>query len=128
MSGRLFITRSNQPAASGNLPSFVRGTQTQDTDLAGATYTATLSPNKINVARFNFNGFYSDPTYGPNITPEDLRRFGFASNYFTYTPNWPLINVQGFFQGSIEQIRITRDFGTYTWSNDFSWIRGKHSI
>ncbi len=128
LSGRLFITRSNQPAASGNLPAFVRGTQTQNTDLAGATYTATLSPNKINVARFGFNGFYSDPTYGPNITLEDLRRLGFASNYFTYTPNWPLINVQGFFQGSIEQIRITRDFGTYTWSNDFSWIRGKHTI
>lgn len=128
MNGRLFLTRSDQPAGSGNLPAFVRGTQRQDTDLAGLTHTWTLSPTKINVARFGFNGFFSDPTYGPTIALDELKRFGFAPNYHTYTPNWPLINVQGFFQGSIEQIRITRDFGTWTWSNDFSWIRGRHSI
>lgn len=128
VSGRLFLTRSEQPAASGNLPEFSRGTLRQDTDLAGVTHTWTISPTKVNVARFGFNGFFSDPNYGPNIALEELKRFGFASNYHTYTPNWPLINVQGFFQGSIEQIRITRDFGTWTWSNDFSWIRGRHNI
>jgi hypothetical protein len=128
INGRVFLTRSNQPAGSGNLPAFVNGSQRQDTDLAGFNHTWTISPNKINTARFGFNGFYSDPEYGPTVGLDELRRFGFAPNYYTYTSNWPLMNVQGFFQGSIEQIRITRDFGTWTWSNDFSWIRGRHNI
>ena len=36
--------------------------------------------------------------------------------------------MTGFFQASIEQIKISRDYNTLAWSDDFSWIRGQHSI
>lgn len=128
LSGRMFITRRVGPAASGNVPVFTTGTQRQDTDLWGATHTWTVSPNKINTARVGFNGFYSDPNYLPQIELDGLRQLGFSQNYYTYTPNFPLFNVSGFFQSSIEQIRITRDFGTFTFADDFSWIKGRHNI
>jgi len=128
ISGRMFITRRVGPGASGNVPLFTQGTFRQDTDLYGVTHTWSVSPNKINTVRFGFNGFYSDPDYEPKINLEDLRRLGFSSNYYTYTPNFPLLNVSGFFQASIEQIRITRDFGTFTFADEFSWIRGRHNI
>jgi hypothetical protein len=128
LSGRMFITRRVGPGQSGNLPLFQNGTNRQDTDLYGLTHTWTLAPNKINTARFSFNGFYSDPDYSPDVTLDELKQLGFADNYYTYTPNFPVFNVSGAFQASIEQIRITRDFGTYTWSDGFSWIRGRHNL
>ena len=36
-----------------------------DTDLYGVTHTANVSPNKINTARFTFNGYYTDADYRP---------------------------------------------------------------
>lgn len=128
MSGRLFLTRKVGPSGSGNLPVFQSGTLDEETDLYGLTHTWTLAPNKINTARFGVNGFYTDPNYEPDIELSQLKQLGFADNYYTYTPNFPLFNVTGFFQASIEQIRITRDFGTYTWADDFSWIVGRHNI
>lgn len=128
LSGRMFITRKKGPTGSGNLPAFQNGTLDEETDLYGVTHTWTLAPNKINTARFGANGYYTDPDYEPDIPLADLKRLGFADNYYTYTPNFPLFNVSGFFQASIEQIRITRDFGTYTWADDFSWITGRHNI
>jgi hypothetical protein len=124
----MFITRRSGPGQSGNLPAFQEGKAVQDTDLLGVTHTATLSPAMINTARFSFNGFYTNPDYAPKISLDDLKKLGFANNYYTYTPNFPMLNVSGAFQASIEQIRITRDYGTYTWSNDFSWIRGRHNL
>lgn len=128
ISGRIFTTRRVGPGQSGNLPAFQTGTFRQDTDLYGASHTWVIAPNKINTARFSFNGFYSDPDYNPKITIDQLRALGFSQNYFTYTPNFPTLNVTGAFQASIEQIRITRDFGTFTWFDGFSWTRGRHNI
>lgn len=128
LSGRMFITRRTEPRGSGNLPVFQPGVYREETDLYGVTHTWTLAPNKINTARFGFNGQYTDPDYVPDIELPELKKLGFADNYYTYTPNFPLFNVQGYFQSSIEQIRITRDFGTYTWADDFSWIVGRHNI
>jgi hypothetical protein len=128
LSGRMFITRRVGPGASGNVPIFTTGTTRQNTDLLGLTHAWTVSPTMINTARFGFNGFFTDPDYEPKIDLAGLHSLGFSPNYYTYTPNFPLFNVSGFFQASIEQIRITRDFGTYTFANDFSWITGRHNI
>jgi hypothetical protein len=128
LSGRMFTTRRSGPAGSGNLPAFQKGVTDNATDLYGLTHTANLSPRMINTARFGFNGYYINPFYAPEIPLDELRKLGFSNNFYTYTPNVPLLNVAGFFQGSVEQIRLSQDYGTFTWSNDFSWIRGRHNI
>ena len=128
VSGRIFTTRRKGPTGHGNLPAFQQGTVALETDLYGVTHTATLSPNKINTARFTFNGYYTNADYRPQIELADLKKLGFADNYYAYTPDFPLLNVTGFFQASIEQIKISRDYNTLAWSDDFSWIRGQHSI
>ncbi|MFN0106938.1 MAG: TonB-dependent receptor domain-containing protein [Bryobacteraceae bacterium] len=128
LSGRIFTTRRLGPTGHGNLPEFQKGTVVLDTDLYGVTYTANVAANKINTARFTFNGYYTEADYKPNIALDDLKKLGFAPNYYTYTPDFPLFNVTGFFQASIEQIKIARDYNTAAWSDDFVWIRGKHNI
>jgi len=88
LSGRVFLTRRTGPLSAGNLPYFQTGTQIEDTDLVGLTYTANISPNKINVARFSGNGYYLK--YGTLTIPlEDLKKLGFADNYYTYGPDSP---------------------------------------
>ncbi len=127
LSGRVFITRTKGPHGSGNLPLFQTGTQYEDTDLAGVTYTANISSNKINVARFSGNGYYLKYDT-PTISLENLKKLGFADNYYTYGPDFPVLSVSGGFTLGIEQVRLTRDYNTYSWSDDFSWIRGRHNI
>lgn len=128
VSGRMFTTRKSGPTGHGNLPAFQQGTVVLDTDLYGVTHTANISPNKINTARFTFNGYYTNADYRPQIELADLKKLGFSDNYYTYTPDFPLFNVTGFFQASIEQIKISRDYNTLAWSDDFFWIRGRNSI
>jgi len=128
LSARVFVTRRTGPTGHGNLPLFQQGTVTLETDLYGFTHTANVAPNKINTARFSFNGWYTSNQYRPNISLENLKRLGWADNFYTYTPDFPVLNVSGFFQASIEQIRIPRDYNTYYWSDDFTWIRGRHHI
>ncbi|MBS1826187.1 MAG: TonB-dependent receptor [Acidobacteria bacterium] len=128
ISGRAFVTRRTGPTGHGNLPAFQNGSVVLDTDLFGLTHTTNISNNKINIARVSFNGYYTEADYQPKIALEDLKKLGFAPNYYTYTPDFPLMNVTGFFQASIEQIKIARDYNTLAFSNDFSWIRGRHTI
>src|SRR5688572_65143 len=109
VSGRIFTTRRKGPTGHGNLPAFQQGTVVLDTDLYGLTHTANISANKINTARFTFNGYYTNADYRPQIELSDLKKLGFADNYYAYTPDFPLFNVTGFFQASIEQIKISRD-------------------
>jgi len=125
---RNFITRRKGPTGHGNLPAFQQGTVEFETDLYGFTYTANVSPNKINVARVSYNGWYTSNEYRPQIALDDLKKLGWAPNYYTYTPDFPVLNVSGYFQASIEQIRIPRDYNTWSWSDDFTWIRGKHTL
>lgn len=128
LSGRIFTTRKAGPTGHGNLPAFQQGTVTLATDLYGVTHTTNISPNKINTARLSFNGYYTVADYRPQVALADLKKLGFADNYYTYTPDFPVFNVSGFFQASIEQIKISRDYNTLAWNDDFSWIHGRHSL
>jgi hypothetical protein len=128
LSWRTFITRFDGPTGHGNLPAFQQGRADRETDLYGLTFASNLSPNLINTARASLNGNYTFNAYSPQIALADLQRLGFAPNYYTYTPDFPVFNVSGFFQASIEQIFIPRDYNTFAFSDDVSWIRGRHNI
>ncbi|MEK7404261.1 MAG: carboxypeptidase regulatory-like domain-containing protein [Acidobacteriota bacterium] len=128
LSGRTFITRRKDPVGHGNLPAFQQGTTRLETDFYGVTHTASLSPDKINTARFSMNGWYSFADYRPKIELADLKKLGFAPNYYTYTPDFPVFAVTGAFTASIEQIFIPRDYNTLHFNDDFSWVRGSHNI
>lgn len=128
LSARMFLTRRTGPTGHGNLPAFQIGTVKLETDLYGLTHTTILSPGKINTARFSLNGYYTVSDYRPQIQLADLKKLGFADNYYTYTPDFPVLNVSGFFQASIEQIKISRDYNTFAFSDDFSWIHGRQNI
>jgi hypothetical protein len=128
LSGKVFVTRLTAPAAAGNLPAFQIGDGHTDTDLFAGSYTANVSSNKINTARFSLNGWYQNNIYVPTIELDALRKLGWSKNFYTYTPNFPVLSVSGAFTASIEQIRIARDYNTFAFNDDFSWIRGRHSI
>jgi hypothetical protein len=122
------VTRRKDPTGHGNLPAFQQGTTQLETDLYGVTHTASLAANKINTARFSLNGWYSFADYQPKIALADLKTLGFAPNYYTYTPDFPVFTISGAFTASIEQIFIPRDYNTLHFNDDFSWIRGPHNI
>ncbi|HUQ94036.1 MAG TPA: TonB-dependent receptor [Bryobacteraceae bacterium] len=128
VNGRVFTTRRIGPTGHGNLPAFQKGLLHLDTDLYGLTYTANLAANKINTARLSYNGYYTVADYKPNIALDDLKKLGWAPNYYTYTPDFPMMNISGYYQASIEQIKISRDYNTLSWSDDFSWILGRHTL
>ena len=128
VSGRLFITRNVGPLASGSLPAFSQGVQDNQTDLAGVTYTSNIAANKINVARFSGNGYFRKYSYSPRIALADLKKLGFASNYYTYTSDFPSMDISGFFSLAAQYPELTYDNNTYSFSDDFSWIRGRHTL
>ena len=125
---RAFLTRTQNPVGSGTLPNQQNGTGTTNTDLYGLTYTAVLAPNKVNTARVSLNHWYQFNNYQPQISLDALKQLGFASNYYTYVPGLPTFNVSGFFQSSVDQIYITRNYHTLSWSDDFSWQLGRHNV
>ncbi|MGH9675018.1 MAG: TonB-dependent receptor domain-containing protein [Bryobacteraceae bacterium] len=127
LSARSFITRREGPSATGNLPAFQASRGINDTDFVGASYVWTISPNKINSARFGFNGTYSNAELFPKISDAELVQLGWSSNFRRYNDNVPAINVPGFFAGSTE-FSTLRDYSTYSWSDDFSWILGRHTL
>ncbi len=130
LSGRVFLTRLTRPLAAGNVPAFTNsgGGQITNTDLVGFTYTSNLSPNKINVARFAVNHYYNTYTQKPQVTLEQLKEFGWAPNYYTYTPDFPVMQVSGSTSMGYEWPSLTYDNHTTTFSDDFSWLNGRHSI
>lgn len=128
LSGRLFTTRNVSPTAAGTLPAFSRGVQDLQTDLAGITYTSNISANKINVARFSANGYYRRLGYAPRIELAELKKLGFAPNYFTYTTDFPSMDISGAFNLSAQWPELAYDNNTYSFSDDFSWIRGRHNL
>lgn len=125
---RLFSTRTANPVGSGTIPIQQNGTGTTNTDLYGLTYVSVLSPNKVNTFRVSLNHWYQLNDYEPKPTLQDLQQLGFSSNYYAYVAGLPTFAVSGFFQSSIDQIYITRNYHTLAWSDDFSWMHGKHNI
>ena len=55
-----------------------------DTDFYGFTHVANLSPNKINTARFSFNGYYTVADYKPKISLDDLKKLGWGQLLHLY--------------------------------------------
>ncbi|MGH9626911.1 MAG: TonB-dependent receptor domain-containing protein [Bryobacteraceae bacterium] len=127
LSIRSFITRRQGPSAAGNLPAFQSSIGIDDSDFVGASYVWTVAPNKINTARAGFNGTYSNAELFPKVSDAELQELGWSPNFARYNENVPSINVSGYFQGSTE-FSTLRDYGTYNWSDDFSWIIGRHTL
>src|ERR1022692_1497753 len=125
---RVFSTRTANPVGSGTIPIQQNGKGTTNTDLYGLTYVALVSPTKVNTFHISLNHWYQFNDYSPKPTLQDLQQLGFSSNYYTYVAGLPTFAVSGFFQSSIDQIYITRDYHTLAWSDDFSWLHGKHNI
>ena len=125
---RAFVTRTINPVTSGTLPIQDNGTSTTNTNLFGLTYVSVLAPNKVNTARIGLNSWYQFNNYSPQITLQGLQQLGFSNNYYTYVPGFPTFAVSGYFQSSIDQIYITRNYHTLSWSDDFSWMHGRHNI
>ncbi len=130
VSGRVFITRLTRPLAAGNIPAFTNsgGGRITNTDLVGLTYTSNVAPNMINVARFAVNHYYNTYTQKPQVTLDELKAFGWAPNYYTYTPDFPVMQVSGSISMGYEWPSLTYNNHTTTFSDDFSWIRGRHSL
>jgi len=127
LSARSFLTRREGPSAAGDLPAFQASRGINQTDFIGATWVWTVSPNKINTARFGFNGTFSNAELFPKLTDAELRELGWSANYPRYNTNVPALSVSGFFSGSTE-LSTLRDYSTYSWSDDFSWIVGRHTL
>lgn len=125
---RAFLTSAANPVGSGNIPVQQNGVQTTKTYLYGLTYVALVAPNMINTARVSLNHWFQFADYSPKITLQGLKDLGFSNNYYIYTPGFPTFAVSGYFNSSIDQIYIQRDYHTLSWSDDLSWVTGKHTF
>ena len=122
------MTRTKNPVGSGNIPIQQSGNSTTNTDLFGLNYVSVIGPTKINTARVSLNHWYQFNDYSPKVSLADLKKLGFSDKYYIYVPGLPTFAVSGFFTSSIDQIYITRDYHTLTWSDDFSWLHGRHNF
>ncbi len=128
ISGRVFVTRKTAKLAAGSLPVFSNGDKANDSDNTGLTYTANLSPTKINVVRFSINRYYQALVPDTKISLDDLHALGWASNYYTYTSNMPEIVISGFFSISNQYPSLIYNTHTTTFSDEFSWVTSRHNI
>jgi hypothetical protein len=127
---RTYITRITSPSAFGNLPYFDNGISFTHTGVHTLTFTRILTPKTINVFRFSYNSWHAGaPDSGPNgFTLNDLRAMGWSQNYYDYTTYFPAMAVSGFFNVSTSLTHIVRGSNTFTWEDDLSLLRGKHTI
>ena len=56
-----------------------------------------------------------------------MHQLGWAKSYYIYEPSIPFIGVNGFFTGFVTSY-TARDYKTFAWSDDFSWISGRHRM
>jgi hypothetical protein len=127
---RAYIYRSTTPRALGNLPYFADGTSSFNSQSHTGSYTRTLGPRTINLFRFTYvkwNELRGDPH--DEFTLDRLRSdFGFSKNFYSPTPHFPVMTVSGFFTVTDPNPVLLRDSQVYTFEDDFSLFRGKHSI
>src|SRR5262249_54709755 len=98
-----------------------------DTDFIGTSYTWTISPTKINTLRYGFNATYSNQDLYPKITDQELTQLGWSPNFHRYNDNSPSLVVSGYFTAS-QELSTLRDYGTHSFSDDFSWTLGRHTL
>ena len=127
LSVRSFHTRKKAPLAAGNLPAYQSSRQVNETDFVGASHTWTISPTKINTARYGFNGTYSNQDLYPKLTDQEMVQLGWSPNFKRYNDNSPSLVVSGYFTAS-QEFSTLRDYGTHSFSDDFSWIHGHHTL
>ncbi|MFN7936566.1 MAG: carboxypeptidase regulatory-like domain-containing protein [Bryobacteraceae bacterium] len=127
---RTYIFRSTTPRALGNLPYFADGTSSVNSQIHTVNYTRFISPRTINLFRFSYNAW--DELRGNPHNEFSLDRlrseFGFSNNFYSPTPYFPVMAVSGFFTVSDPNPVLIRESDTFTFEDDISLYRGKHSI
>jgi hypothetical protein len=127
---RLFLTRQTAPYALSTLPHFTNGlTKTASTSNT-FNYTRTISPRTINVFRFSKNAFelVRDSSKYAVFTPERLRSLGWSPNYYNYTNYLPALSISGYFSVSGTFPETVEPSDTFTWEDDLSLHRGRHTL
>jgi len=128
LNGRAFVTRLTAPGSNGNLPGqFQQSVSTNNTEFISGSWVWIIAPNKINTARIGYNHEYTYLDLQPKLTDAELKSLGFAPNYYFYLPVPPDINISGYFEMS-NQFSTKRNYATYTWSDDYSWVHGRHMM
>jgi len=127
LSFRSFHTRKQAPLSAGNLPAFANSLTRSETDFIGTSHTWTVSPNKINTLRYGFNGSYSNEDLRPKVSDQELVEMGWSPNFRRYNDNMPSLEVSGYFTVSRSNSTL-RDYTTHSFSDDFSWIHGRHAM
>jgi hypothetical protein len=127
---RTYIYRSTTPRALGNLPYFADGTSSFNTQLHTAGYTRVFNPRTINQLRFTYNKWNElrgDPH--DEFALDRLRgEFGFSKNFYSPTPHFPVMAVSGYFTVADPNPLLVRESNVFSWEDDVSLYRGKHSI
>ncbi|NDQ56309.1 MAG: TonB-dependent receptor [Acidipila sp.] len=118
------------PSGSGLGPDGFNSVAPSRAQLAGASWTFTISPSKILVSRFGFTRFSQiidvatkiDPrTLGVNTGPLDAADFGVPYVYGSYIS-------YGYIGGVAGYPITTRPDQTYDVSENFTWIKGSHTM
>jgi hypothetical protein len=126
---RLFLTRQSAPYALSNLPYFTEGITKVATTSNTFNYTKTINPSTINVFRFSKNAFemIRDSSKYATFTQDKLRALGWQ-NFYNYTNYLPALAVSGYFNVSGTFPETVEPSDTWTWEDDLSLHRGKHTI
>jgi hypothetical protein len=127
---RAYVFRSTTPRALGNLPYFADGTSSFNSQLHTGSFTRTLSPRSMNLFRITYNKWNELRGDPHNEFPLDRLRsgFGFSRNFFSPTPHFPVMAISGYFTVADPNPKLLRDSQFYTYEDDLSLFRGRHSI
>lgn len=95
-------------------------------DMMGS-HTWIVSANKINVARASFNRIYANPAVTSGLKNSD---YGInLKNTNPLAVGLPSISISGFFAlGDAQQPFVERVNNVLQLSDDFTWVRGRHSF
>ena len=126
---RLFLTRQTAPYALSTLPYFANGVTKTATTSNTFNYTKTINPRAINVFRFSKNAFEMkrDSSIYATFTPEKLKALGWK-NFYNYTNSLPARALSGYFSVSGTFPETVEPSDTFTWEDDLSLHRGKHTL
>lgn len=86
-----------------------------------------LRPNMINVTRVSYNRIGAKPTVTSGLNLKDLGFLYSGSN--ATAAGLPFVTITGFFTtGDAQQPFASRTNNVFTVMDDFSWVRGAHSM